>query len=108
MSKMDPTSGRTYYANTVTKQTQWDPPPVPARTSEWTTLRASEKVSTSSLVVPWTSKVDPASGKTYYVNTVTKERQWNPPADVRAEAGITVDNFEDVFSASGRDPRPRP
>jgi hypothetical protein len=28
----------------------------------------------------WASKVDPASGRTYYINAVTKESRWSAPA----------------------------
>ena len=32
----------------------------------------------------WRSKVDPGSGKTYYVNSATKQSKWHPPFDVAA------------------------
>ena len=32
----------------------------------------------------WMSKVDSASGRTYYVNAATKESRWHPPASMQA------------------------
>ena len=50
----------------------------------------------------WASKVDAASGRTYYVNAVTKESRWQPPPD------ITAGSFEAVFAAAGDRGNPRP
>jgi hypothetical protein len=62
----DPTSGRVYYANTVTQATSWVwpedvPKPQGAPGNEWT------------------AAVDPATQKTYYLNRVTGETSWEKP-----------------------------
>ena len=84
VSKVDLASGKAYYINTATKETQWHRP---------------SDVDTSS---DWVSKVDPASGKTYYTNTVTKETQWQPPSETQPkDNAITTHNIERVFSGRG-------
>jgi hypothetical protein len=79
VSKVDPASGKTYYINTVTKNSQWDPP--------------SKEMSN------WVSEIDPTSGKSYYRNITTNKSQWHPPSDSEEEA-ITADSFEGVFAAA--------
>ena len=35
----------------------------------------------------WVSEVDPTSGKAYYINAATKERQWHRPSDTGTSSG---------------------
>ena len=67
LSRVDSTSGATYYVNKITKKSQWTKP-----------LAGSDSKPTGDS--DWVSKTDPASGRTYYVNTATKERQWQQPS----------------------------
>ena len=79
---VDPASGNTYYAH-VSGQTSWDvptmagmgaggvPPPPPG---------APPPGQGAEVLPPgWTSAIDPASGRTYYMNTVTNETSWTYP-----------------------------
>ena len=61
-SAVDQKSGRTYYYNTATAESQWTQPEAPLELPSW-----------------WLTKVDPANGKTYYVNTVSGVSQWEFP-----------------------------
>lgn len=56
------TTGRTYYANTDTGETQWEPPLYP-------------------LSREWTMHTSPQSGAVFYVNKETGKAQWDRPVD---------------------------
>ena len=82
----DPSSGKVYYANTITKQTQWTapegwgapaptPPPVPVPTS----VVSSAPKKTIAQEAGWKEMKDPSSGKIYYANTKTRETSWSVP-----------------------------
>lgn len=60
----DPTSGKTYYANSKTGATSWEKP------ADFGGAGASG----------WTAVKDPTSGKTYYHNTATGATSWEKPA----------------------------
>ena len=49
----------------------------------------------------WTTKVDPASGRRYYVNTKTRESKWQQPDD---DASVNVWLKEQLGEASGGGP----
>lgn len=40
----------------------------------------------------WERYSDPSSGRSYYVNSVTKERSWKPPRRTRGHATIKVEH----------------
>jgi hypothetical protein len=93
-SKVDQASGKTYYINKDTKETSWtkpagfedqhvssggaSPAPIPVPASA---------PAPSPVTSPWSSKVDAASGKTYYVNRDTKETSWTKPAGFEGTQG---------------------
>ena len=82
--------GRSYYYNTVTRETQWTrpvaevpsvapaPTPAPAPVAAPAPAPAPAPA-VGPLPAPWKESVAP-SGKTYYYNTVTRETQWSRPA----------------------------
>jgi hypothetical protein len=57
--RADPASGKTYYVNRKTQQTQWTKP---------------------GASVDWIENTDPASGRKYYINSTTNETTWEKPA----------------------------
>ena len=99
--KSDPSSGRKYYVNHLTKQTQWDrpcvalpplPPPVAARVVRTIALTVGAfgcrsggaaapppAAAAGGLPAGWEEKTDPSSGKKYYVNHERKVTQWDRP-----------------------------
>lgn len=73
-AQVDPTSGRTFYVNATTAQTQWNFP--------------------LALPAGWVAHDDPATGKLFYVDEKTGQSSWNAPAasssDLAVEAPIYV------------------
>mmetsp|Transcript_29115 Transcript_29115/g.53103 ORF Transcript_29115/g.53103 Transcript_29115/m.53103 type:complete len:615 (+) Transcript_29115:130-1974(+) len=105
-STKDPTSGRTYYVNTATKEVQWELPqlggePLPEGWSsakdsatgrsyyinkhtnevQWERPNSLASVSQSSTSLPqgWSSAMDPGTGRTYYINSLNQQVQWDLP-----------------------------
>ena len=63
-----------------------------------TPSRGAPPLLPGSLPAGWVAKVDPASGKAYYINMVTKERQWHRPSDT----GTSSNWVSKVDPASGK------
>ena len=74
--------------------------PVPAKGGgrSRTPSRGAPPLLPGSLPAGWVAKVDPASGKAYYINMVTKERQWHRPSDT----GTSSNWVSKVDPASGK------
>ena len=64
VAQVDEASGETFYLNSQTGETQWEPPPTGP---------------TGGQATGWVAQVDEASGETFYVNSQTGEAQWEPP-----------------------------
>jgi len=104
---LDPNSGRYYYANRTTGQTQWTPPegtmdpaaagsmPCAAATMGGTQPEIGmagalpemgmagalpEMGMVGALPVGWETGTDPASGRQFYFNRGTGQTSWTPPA----------------------------
>lgn len=60
----DPATNRSYYVNTVTKETTWNRPGAPSEV--------------------WATAVDPATQRVYYFNKETRESRWTPPNGLQA------------------------
>lgn len=56
--------------------------------------------------MPWKAVVDAASGKTYYVDTVTKKTQWNKPEDFDAGVASPKPATQDVSTDGQQLPAP--
>jgi len=79
---VDPTSGRTYYVNATTGQTSWEPPAAPAQTTSATSIPPAApgmQAGAPPLPAGWSAAVDPNSGQTYYMNSITGQTSWEPP-----------------------------
>lgn len=90
----DPTSGKPYWHNIVTRSTQWEEPP------EWEddeapsdSTSAGEEVTTTSGPAAkssgpdeWLEAKDPASGSLYYYNPARGETRWDAPEQAATRA----------------------
>jgi len=79
--KVQKSSGRRYYVNKVTKETTWKNPGDRFLILSAKSAGPSSSSSSSSQRRVWNVKVDKKSGRTYYVNTVTKKTSWKSPGD---------------------------
>lgn len=92
---VDPSSGHSYYINTVTRETTWDRP---------TSNEFMSPLLTTSLPSAWMSAVDPVSKRVYFFNRITFESSWtvppgllasllptDPPTDPAAEPSAWMD-----------------
>ena len=71
----DPTSGKSYYHNKATGETQWEKP---AAAGAATTVGVNPMA--DGLPSGWTTAVDKSSGKTYYFCAATGETSWDMPS----------------------------
>ena len=78
---VDPSSGRTYFINFTTKQTQWDRP-----TANHSAPPPSPPASTS-LPVGWEERYDEGSGRHFYINHNTRTTTWERPTNGVAQRG---------------------
>eukprot|EP01052_Picozoa_sp_SAG31_P031170 SAG31_NODE_3275_length_4474_cov_17.108114_2_plen_404_part_00 len=97
----DPASGRAYWFNSVTKKSTWIDPRVAALAASPATADGARRMvatdevqevaqverqdeegeeGRSDAVRGWTQQHDPASGRAYWFNVVTKESTWTKPA----------------------------
>lgn len=81
--KYHPGTGRYYYLNHSTRQTQWTDPRETASSSSWTESArpAAQPVAAPSSALPagWEAKLDPRTQRYYYLNHITKETTWVKP-----------------------------
>eukprot|EP00977_Amphora_coffeiformis_P009845 scaffold2257_cov169-Amphora_coffeaeformis.AAC.23 len=126
----DPNSNRTYYYNTVTGVSSWEPPSDHATREEYETnavddvpIEKSEAAAqeseihapvseTASPQAGWSEEIHEESGQVYYVNTSTGETSWELPGQEEASDTVTDDkpdglteNFEAQFEASHSEDR---
>jgi WW domain len=87
----DPKSGRAFYANHVTRKTQWEAPdgwvdePPPPSVS-----RSNNEEEDGPLPSNWEVMHDPTTGKPFYVDHERKVTQWTRPTADAAAAGAAA------------------
>ncbi|KAH3760583.1 rac gtpase [Pelomyxa schiedti] len=86
--RVDAGSGRIYYANLITKKSQWDKPTLPAAafaTALQLQLFAADNPpqEPDNVDDAWEEREDAASGRIYYVNVITRASQWDKPPRFR-------------------------
>eukprot|EP00538_Stauroneis_constricta_P000509 CAMPEP_0119553754 /NCGR_PEP_ID=MMETSP1352-20130426/6427_1 /TAXON_ID=265584 /ORGANISM="Stauroneis constricta, Strain CCMP1120" /LENGTH=984 /DNA_ID=CAMNT_0007600219 /DNA_START=188 /DNA_END=3142 /DNA_ORIENTATION=+ len=83
METQDPSSGATYYFNSVTNETSWERPaatPSAATNAQDSAAPQEQEQAPAPAQQEWMETQDPATGNTYYFNTVTNETSWERPA----------------------------
>ena len=93
VKSVDPGSGRVFYANHITRKTQWDPPPGwvedPPPISAPSPQLASQDDDEEPLPSNWETMHDPTTGKPFYVDHERKITQWTRPKVEKKTASIS-------------------
>ena len=71
---IDPATQVAYYANSLTGQVQWEPPPGATEPAA-----EMQPAGAGGLPAGWTEATDPTSGTKYYINEKTKTSSWERP-----------------------------
>ena len=85
VKSVDPNSGRVFYANHITRKTQWEPPEGWVEEPTSNPLVPPQAVSEDDnedeepLPSNWETMYDPTSGKPFYVDHERKITQWTRP-----------------------------
>merc|ERR1711871_1124195 len=101
--EVDDTSGRAYYVNSVTGESQWEKP------TDSHSYKSEEVLSVNQidagLSSMWKTIIDQESGKNYYVNLETGETQWaKPPTScVRGKVGSHVIGIHSITRSHDND-----
>ena len=109
----DPSTGKEFYANKLTRQTQWDAPAgfvdpaaqaqaqvqaqVQAQAPQQSTSDAFNNENANALPSNWEELKDEASGKYFYVDHVNKVTTWERPTN--ANATVHVNSNSNAFNA---------
>ena len=84
--KMDSISGRPVYINHLTQTTQWEPPaavlPAAIPVATPASPHGTESVAKANLPPGWEVKIDPATGKSFYIDHFSMRTQWEHPGMV--------------------------
>eukprot|EP00538_Stauroneis_constricta_P006061 CAMPEP_0119545386 /NCGR_PEP_ID=MMETSP1352-20130426/137_1 /TAXON_ID=265584 /ORGANISM="Stauroneis constricta, Strain CCMP1120" /LENGTH=2173 /DNA_ID=CAMNT_0007589921 /DNA_START=145 /DNA_END=6666 /DNA_ORIENTATION=+ len=100
VKSIDPKSGRAFFANHVTRKTQWDPPagwveesptmaPPAAAAAVYGDTVGSNGNEEEPLPSNWEMMTDPSTGKPFYVDHERKITQWTRPTVEKKQAPIS-------------------
>ncbi|CAJ1956999.1 unnamed protein product [Cylindrotheca closterium] len=83
VKSVDPNSGRFFYANHITRKTQWEPPPnwVEESSPAHTSSHNDNDGTNETLPGNWEVMHDPTTGKPFYVDHERKITQWTRPKE---------------------------
>eukprot|EP00546_Thalassionema_frauenfeldii_P016644 CAMPEP_0178901802 /NCGR_PEP_ID=MMETSP0786-20121207/4245_1 /TAXON_ID=186022 /ORGANISM="Thalassionema frauenfeldii, Strain CCMP 1798" /LENGTH=105 /DNA_ID=CAMNT_0020572985 /DNA_START=80 /DNA_END=397 /DNA_ORIENTATION=- len=87
VESVDPNTGRKFYANHVTRVTQWDPPP--GWNSKPAAPAAAAAPPNDALPMGWEEMKDPQSGRTFYVDHANQVTTWTKPTTAAAGSSST-------------------
>jgi len=95
VKSVDPNSGRVFYANHITRKTQWNPPEgwieEPSPAPQFPSIGAAEDDDEDEEPLPsnWETMHDPTTGKPFYVDHERKITQWTRPKVEKKAAAIS-------------------
>ena len=95
----DPATGKEFYANKSTRQTQWEPPPgfvdpaaAMARTAQAQSINNNSFNDHAKDDENWEQMKDEASGRYFYVDHVSKVTTWERPTNFESNVSISSRN----------------
>mmetsp|Transcript_13508 Transcript_13508/g.31750 ORF Transcript_13508/g.31750 Transcript_13508/m.31750 type:complete len:2174 (+) Transcript_13508:146-6667(+) len=95
VKSVDPNSGRVFYANHITRKTQWDPPPGWVEDPPPVSIPPPQLPSNDDgddeepLPSNWETMHDPTTGKPFYVDHERKITQWTRPKVEKKTSSIS-------------------
>ncbi|KAL7705226.1 WW domain containing protein [Lotmaria passim] len=97
--RVDHRTGRTFYVNHINKTTTWTMPtmataPVSSPASSMSSAAPMPTVRPDAANDEWESRVDPVSGRTFYVNHYTKQTSWTRPPALQQQQPSLPPNWE--------------
>ena len=75
--QIDPATGKAFYVNLMTGETSWQPPPGAAAAAA--PQLGAPPPSSGGLPPGWEERVDPASGRKFYIDHINKATSWEFP-----------------------------
>ena len=102
VKSVDPKSGRVFFANHITRKTQWDAPEGWEEETSPPMLPPEDEVDDSEpLAANWEEMHDPTTGKPFYVDHERKITQWTrPKAEKKPERTISYAPASTTTSAA--------
>ena len=98
--QIDPATGKAFYVNLMTGETSWTPPMGAAAAP---VSKPSAPPSSSGGLPPgWEERVDPASGRKFYIDHINKSTSWDFPT---APAGRSSQPSYAVAPRQAMDPQ---
>jgi hypothetical protein len=93
IEKLDPSNGRPYYVNAATGEKSWTRPAALAAIAvpqHPTAAAAIDRTAPLQVNAGWIEKLDPGSGRSYFVNSLSGEKSWTRPAALAQAAEAAV------------------
>jgi len=99
----DPDTGKTFYANHNTRQTQWDPPVGFIDPDQPVMKFTPPPLDDPSALPPdWEMMHDETSGRAFYVNHVTKKTTWERPISSTNRSSSSSNSLMDGNARGGK------
>jgi len=89
VESVDPKTGRTFYANHVTRVTQWEPP-AGWNSSKRPSPKNNSTNSNNNLPEGWEEMKDPGSGRSFYVDHDSQVTTWTRPTTRSSSAAAAA------------------
>jgi hypothetical protein len=104
---VDKKTGKTYYYNKDTKETRWSNPAADLKRPDSASTTRDSQPSEPPLRKLFAEKVDPQSGRSYWVNLKTRATSWNAPdgwnSPLESSAPSKTDQTNRIVEAASED-----